>query len=191
MVRKVLFMLVFGLVLVPAGTAAAPQPGPGAETLEQVEATHPISILQVPDVRKSGGTEIGTKPGRVKTPGVSTSADCGACIVSCWGATWRGGFDDLSGHAYLYQHDTWCGNGAAVTYAQVSQTYDQSGWFSISSTNGPWWSGGCIGCGYIMASGYMMWAESIPHLFTSTGTTWVNVGMYAYGSSQGSGATAS
>ena len=189
--RKVLFMLLLALTLVPAATAAR-QPGPGTATLEQVEATHQISILQVPDVRKSGGIEIGTKPGRAPgTGGAATTADCGACIVSCWGATWRGGFNDLSGHAYIYQHDTWCGNGAAVTYAQASQTYDQSGWFSISGTYGPWWSGGCTGCSYIMASGYMTWAEYVPHLFTSTGTTWLNVAMYAYGSSQGSSNTAS
>jgi hypothetical protein len=192
-VPKVLMILTAtaaALLAAPLATAAPP-PAPATATLEQVVAPHPISILQVPDVRKSGGVETGTKPGRGGSPGGGVStADCGACIVYCWGATWRAGFSDLSGHAYLYQHDYWCGNGAVVTYAQASQTYDQSGWFTILSVHGPWWSGGCIGCSYIMASGYMTWAESIPYLFTSTGTTWLNVGMYAYGGSQGSGASA-
>lgn len=190
--RKVLFTAVLAaLVAVPAAVAAPGDSAAPVDAVVQVEATHPVSLLQLPDAKKSGGVEIGVRPSHTGPKGgASADASCGTCIVDCWGATWRVGPSDLSGHAYIYQHDYWCGNGSWVTYAQSSQTYDQSGWFQIGSTYGPWWSGGCIGCSYISASGYMTWSETIPNVFTNTGTSWLTVAMYAYGSSSGSGASA-
>jgi hypothetical protein len=111
-----------------------------------------------------------------------TTASCGACIVTCWYATSRSGPNDWSGHVYIYQHLTWCGNGATVTYGSVWQSYDQSGWYTLSSAYGPWWSGGCIGCYTLRASGYILWQwhsalVSVAH----SGSSHLDSTMYAYG----------
>jgi hypothetical protein len=112
----------------------------------------------------------------------STTADCGACINTCWGATARGGVGDWSGHVYIYQYLRWCGNGAIVTWASASQSYEQAGWYKLDGSGGPWWSGGCIGCSNLRATGYVLW-EWIPPLisFHQTGTSYLNSTMWAWG----------
>lgn len=192
--RKVLFaMLLAALVGVPAATAAPPDrtaPDPAAAPAAVpalVQAPQQISVLQLPDVKRTGGIEIGTRPGAATHGGAgggATPLDCGACITTCWSVVGRNGPSDWSGHAYIYNHLSWCGNGAQVTYATTWQTYDQYGWYHVGTTYGPWWSGGCIGCGSISSSGYMFWTESIPLIGMShNGTTWLTVNAYAYGAS--------
>jgi len=107
---------------------------------------------------------------------------CGACIVTCWSATARSGPTDWSGHVYVYQHLTWCGNGAAITYGSAWQSYDQSGWYTLSSSYGPWWSGGCVGCSTLRASGYILWEwrsalVSVAH----SGSSHLDSTVWAYG----------
>lgn len=116
------------------------------------------------------------------TGALSTTASCGACIVTCWYATARSGPSDWSGHVYIYQHLTWCGNGAVVTYGSVWQSYDQSGWYTLSSAYGPWWSGGCIGCYTLSASGYILWQwHSALVNVSHSGSSHLDSTMYAYG----------
>ncbi|HET8527694.1 MAG TPA: hypothetical protein VFL60_02195 [Gaiellaceae bacterium] len=196
--RKVLFAILFGVLLAaPAATAAppgGPAPDPAADPVSApalVEAPHAISVLQLVDARRTGAVEIGTRPGTTRHVGGGGGVDplsCGACINTCWSVTGRNGPSDWSGHAYLYTHVNWCGNGAQVTYAAAWPTYDQTGWFRIGNTYGPWFSGGCLGCGSIRTSAYMLWTESIPVLgIDHNGTTWLNIDLTAYGASSASG----
>jgi hypothetical protein len=194
-VRKLLVSLVLALALAPAAGAAppdrtAPDPAqPPAEAPTLVEAPHAISILQLPDV-KHGGAESGMRPAASTGKhggGAVDPLDCGACIVTCWSATGRNGPSDWSGHAYLYNHVSWCGNGSRITYSSSWQSYDQSGWFRVDGGYGPWQSGGCAGCASIAWSGYMTWTESIPLIGLShNGTTWLTVTLYAWGGSAAS-----
>ena len=173
------------LCAVPTAVAAAPaaaaptEPSPSVTTI--VDEPTPISPALVP----RGG--VGTLPTKlsgpvVGKPGVST-LDCGACIVTCWTATPRSGSGDWSGHAYIYHHLYWCGNGAQVTYASAWQSYDQAGWYVIGQGFGPWFSGGCIGCGSITVSGYIFWNWSSPLISVHhSGTSHLDSTMYAWGS---------
>jgi hypothetical protein len=195
-VRKVLFTILFAaLVAVPAATAAPPtEPTPEqaaapVATPTIVEAAHAISVLELPDLKRLGGVELGTRPGVTKRNGGGVDPlSCGACINTCWSVVGRNGPSDWSGHAYIYDHVSWCGNGAQVTYSSAWQSYDQSGWFRIGNTYGPWNSGGCLGCASLRWSGYMLWSESIPVLgIEHNGTTWLNIYLTAYGASSASG----
>jgi hypothetical protein len=147
-------------------------PPPGEPVTTLVEGPTPVSPADVP----AGGVAF-------RPPAKSFgTADCGACIVQCWGATTRSGSSDWSGHAYIYQHLVWCGNGAIVTYGQVSQSYEQAGWYVITATYGPWWSGGCLGCSNLQASGYILWDWRTPLVNVhSSGTSWLNTTVWAYG----------
>ena len=184
------FLAALAATCLLAGPAAAakPTPPPQAELAPApsattvVEAPTPISPL---DVRGGG---VGALPGNPAGGGPfvgpigTRTADCGACIVQCWGAETRGGSGDWSGHAYIYQHLNWCGNGAQVTYASAWQSYDQAGWYQITSAYGPWWSDGCIGCGSIRASGYILWSWSTPFVsIHHYDTSWLNTTVYAWG----------
>jgi len=194
-VRKVLFTILFAaLVAVPAATAAPPtEPTPEqaaapVATPTIVEAAHAISVLELPDVKRLGGVELGTRPGVTKRNGGGVDPlSCGACINTCWSVVGRNGPSDWSGHAYIYDHLNWCGNGAVVTYATSWQSYDQQGFFHIGSTYGPWWSGGGAGSSYVRSTGYMLWTEDIPIIgLAHNGTTWLSVTGYAYGGSAAS-----
>ena len=193
--RKVLFtILLAAVVAVPAASAKpsepAPEPATPAVAPVLVEAPHAISVLELPDVGRTGGIETGTRPGTAKHGGAAGTVDplsCGACITTCWGVTGRNGPSDWSGHAYIYDHLNWCGNGAVVTYATSWQSYDQQGFFHIGSTYGPWWSGGGAGSSYVRSTGYMLWTEDIPIIgLAHNGTTWLSVTGYAYGGSAAS-----
>ena len=172
------------LCAVPIAAAAAPaaaaptEPSPSVTTI--VDEPTPISPLLLP----KGG--LGTFPTKLSGPVVGrpgdSTLDCGACILTCWGATARNGSGDWSGHAYIYHHVTWCGNGAQVIYGTASQSYDQAGWYNINSGYGPWWSGGCVGCGSLTVTGYILWTWSTPLVNVhSSGTSYLNTTLYAYG----------
>jgi hypothetical protein len=148
---------------------ALPPPAETVTTL--VSGPTPVSPADVP----GGGTAF-------KPPAKSYGTDCGACIVQCWGATTRSGSSDWSGHAYIYQYLVWCGNGAVITYGQASQSYEQAGWYVLSAAYGPWWSGGCIGCSSLRASGYILWDWRTPLVSVhSSGTSWLNTTVWAWG----------
>ena len=122
----------------------APTPsGESQPTL--VSGPTPIDPASIPSEATAGTVAL--------NGAVPTTTSCGACMNTCWNATTRSGPSDWSGHVYIYQHLTWCGNGAAITYGSAWQSYDQSGWYTISSTYGPWFSGGCVGCYTLRASG--------------------------------------
>lgn len=173
--RKVLIALVIALAVAPAASAKNPhdqtEPSPSTTTIVQGPTVIPQSAVP------SGGLAAPTAGGAVPA-----SSSCGACIATCWSSTTRSGPSDYSGHVYIYQHLSWCGNGAQITNASVWQSYDQYGWYSLSNTYGPWWSGGCVGCPSIRASGYILWDWSSPLIgFHQSGTSHLDSVMYAYG----------
>jgi hypothetical protein len=137
----------------------------------------------------SGPTRIapsevpGLGAGPVRGAGAAKgTAGFGGYLITCWAGTARSGSSDWSGHVYIYQHLYWCGNGAVVTYATASQTYEQAGWYTLTNYFGPWWSGGCAGCAYQRVSGYILWnwhtaLVNISH----SGTTNLDTTMWASG----------
>jgi hypothetical protein len=164
-------------IAVPAASAGNPhdqtQPSPSETTL----VSGPTPVKQAPPKDASSpGIAAGT------AGATSPSGGCGACITTCWSATTRSGPSDWSGSVFIYQHLYWCGNGAWVSYASAWQSYSQSGSYKIDGTYGPWWSGGCIGCYTIRASGYILWTWSAPLIsIPSSGTSHLDSTMYAYG----------
>jgi hypothetical protein len=167
------------VVAVAAASAAAAgnphdQTQPSASVTTLVSGPTPIKAKDIPDA-----------PGALKTAATGAAAiagDCGACIQTCWGATTRSGPSDWSGSVFIYQHLYWCGNGVRVTYGSAWQSYSQSGSYRLDQTYGPWWSGGCIGCSSLRASGYILWNWSAPLIsIPQSGTSHLDTTMYAYG----------
>jgi hypothetical protein len=155
------------------GGHGSPAPGPPETTI--VSGPTRLAPEDYPAAAEgAAGAAVGAGP--------ASAGDCGACIVTCWTATARSGSWDWSGHVYIFQHLLWCGNGAVVSYGSVSQSYEQSGWYILTGEYGPWWSSGCIGCGSLRASGYILWNWSAPLIgLNHSGTSWLNSTMYAYG----------
>ena len=173
--RKVLFVLVAALALAPAAAAKNPH--------DQTEPSSSIATV-VAGPTKIAPSSVSGDVTRFAPSGAvaAASSDCGACIVQCWGATVRNGPNDWSGHAYIYQHVSWCGNGAQITSAGASQTYEQAGWYQLQAGYGPWFSGGCVGCSSIAVSGYILWNWTAQLIGIShSGTTNLTTTMYAYG----------
>ena len=173
--RKVLFMVLMVLVLVPAAAAKNPH--------DQTEPSPSIPVIVGGPTKLAPGAVTGQVTSVAPAGGVaSASADCGACIVQCWGATARSGPGDWSGHVYIYQHVSWCGNGAQITSAGASQNYEQAGWYQLQAGYGPWFSGGCVGCSSIAVSGYILWNWTAQLIGVShSGTSNLTTTMYAYG----------
>ena len=69
-----------------------------------VSGPTPIDPSSVPS-EGTGGAVVA----RTGALPAATTTSCGACIVTCWYATSRSGPSDWSGHVYIYQHLTWCG----------------------------------------------------------------------------------
>jgi hypothetical protein len=149
--------------------------GPSDSQTTLVSGPTPVDPANIP-AEAAGGSLV------ARTGALPATDSCGTCINTCWYATSRSGPSDWSGHVYIYQHLTWCGNGAAVTYGSVWQSYDQSGWYTLSSAYGPWWSGGCIGCYTLRASGYILWQwHSALVNVAHSGSSHLDSTMYAYG----------
>jgi hypothetical protein len=190
-----------------ASTSASPPPDLGKPdptgmpapsltvTSVLVEAPHRIPIAEVPGLgapAKPGMIRLGdlytvTHPDSLRRPSsihrLARTRDCGACINSCWAGTTRTGPSDWSGHAWIYHHFTWCGNGAWITYGSAWQSIDQYGWYTIDGQWGPWWSGGCLGCSNLQVQGYITWHNTIPLIgFNQSGTTWLTTTLWAWGS---------
>src|SRR4051794_15455385 len=171
--RKVLFMILLAFAVVPVAAAKNPhdqtEPSPSTTT-----------VVSGPSKVQPGDLPLG--PTHAPVGAATATASCGACINTCWSATVRAGSGDWSGHVFRYQHLGWCGNGAQITAAGVSQTYDQSGWYQLQGGYGPWWSGGCVGCDSIAASGYILWSWTAQLIGVShSGTSSVTSTMRAYG----------
>jgi hypothetical protein len=129
------------------------------------------------DVPRGGVGSLGSV-GAVK----GTAAMTAGSFVACWAGTARNGSSDWSGHIYIYQHLYWCGNGAAITYATASQSYDQVGWYTLTNAFGPWWSGGCVGCANLRVSGYILWNWKASLINVShSGTTHLDTTLWASG----------
>jgi hypothetical protein len=167
--------------LVPAAAASAASAGtphaqtqPSASVTTLVSGPTPIKAKDIPD------TSATVRAGQIGAAAIA--GDCGACIQTCWGATTRSGPSDWSGSVFIYQHLYWCGNGVRVTYGSAWQSYSQSGSYRLDQTYGPWWSGGCIGCSSLRASGYILWNWSAPLIsIPQSGTSHLDTTMYAYG----------
>lgn len=174
--RKVLLILVLALAVVPAASARNPH--------DQTEPSPSVPAIVSPPTRAAPSAVSGGLTTAIATNGAASpaSSSCGACITQCWGATARSGPGDWTGHVYIYQHINWCGNGAQVTSASVSQTYEQAGWYQLQAEFGPWWSGGCAGCASLSASGYILWNWTMQLTGIShSGTTNLTTTVYAYG----------
>ena len=172
--RKVLFVLAFALAVVPAAAAKNPH--------DQTEPSPSVTTVISPPTKVAPGDLPAGSPIAPAATAATAAGGCGACINTCWSSTVRSGPGDWSGHVYIYQHLGWCGNGAQITAAGVSQTYDQAGWYQLQSAYGPWWSGGCVGCGSISASGYILWNWTAQLIGVShSGTTNLTSTMTAYG----------
>ena len=180
-VNRLAAAIVAAAALAPAAAASAASAGnphnqtqPSASVTTLVSGPTPIKAKDIPD------TAMSLKAG--KADAAATAGDCGACLVYCWGATTRSGPSDWSGSVFIYQHLYWCGNGVRVTYGSVSQSYAQNGSYRLDQTYGPWWSGGCIGCPTLRASGYILWNWSPPLIsLPQSGTSHLDTTMYAYG----------
>ncbi|MES1246686.1 MAG: hypothetical protein ABUS54_03310 [Actinomycetota bacterium] len=174
--RKVLFMVLLALVAVPAASAAGGprnQTGPSPSVATVVSG--PTRILPG---SVTGTITAGSAAGAA-APAVS---GCGVCLTQCFGATVRSGPSDASGHVYIYQHLSWCGNGYTISSAGASQSYDQDGWYQLQAGYGPWFSGGCVGCSSISVAGYILWNWTLQLIgITHTGTTNLSSTMYPWG----------
>jgi hypothetical protein len=167
--------------LIPAAAAAAASAGnPHGQTQPSASVT---ALVSGPTPIKAGAIPDAPSSLKLGIAGTAVSAgDCGACIQTCWGATTRSGPSDWSGSVFIYQHLYWCGNGVRVTYGSVWQSYSQSGSYRLDQTYGPWWSGGCIGCPSLRASGYILWNWNAPLIsIPQSGTSHLDTTMYAYG----------
>src|SRR5438105_2248845 len=180
----------YALVLVTLAAAlAAPAAfaGNGNGNGQDKKALPPLgqpetTIVSGPTVLAPSELPAGADTAIASNKGAVAAASCGACIVTCWGATARSGASDWSGSISIYQHLTWCGNGAVVTYGSVWQSYDQNGWYTLSSAYGPWWSGGCIGCSSLRASGYILWSwHSALINVAHSGSSHLDSTVWAYG----------
>jgi hypothetical protein len=171
--------------LVPAAAASAASAGnphaqtqPSASVTTLVSGPTPIKPSAIPAAPNADGTSLKAGTAVAAAP----AGDCGACIQTCWGATTRSGPSDWSGSVFIYQHLYWCGNGIRVTYGSAWQSYSQSGSYRLDQTYGPWWSGGCIGCSSLRASGYILWNWNAPLIsIPQSGTSHLDTTMYAYG----------
>jgi hypothetical protein len=151
----------------------APTPSGESQTT-LVSGPTPIDPASIPSEATAGTVAL--------KGAIPATTSCGACMNTCWSATTRSGPTDWSGHVYIYQHLTWCGNGAAITYGSAWQSYDQSGWYTLSSAYGPWFSGGCVGCYTLRASGYILWGwHSALVNVSHSGSSHLDSTMYAYG----------
>jgi hypothetical protein len=180
-VNRFAAVIALAAALVPAAAASAGNPHaqtqPSASVTTLVSGPTPIKASAIPDGPGAGSMLTAGAAGTAVTAG-----DCGACLVYCWGATTRSGPSDWSGSVFIYQHLYWCGNGVRVTYGSAWQSYSQSGSYRIDQTYGPWWSGGCIGCATLRASGYILWSWNAPLVsIPQSGTTHLDTTMYAYG----------
>jgi hypothetical protein len=180
-VNRLAAVIVVASALVPAAATSAAAAGnphdqtqPSASVTTLVSGPTPIKPKDIPDglaTLRSGGLAS-----------AATAGDCGACIQTCWGATTRSGPSDWSGSVFIYQHLYWCGNGVRVTYGSAWQSYSQSGSYRLDQAYGPWWSGGCIGCSSLRASGYILWNWNAPLIsIPQSGTSHLDTTMYAYG----------
>jgi hypothetical protein len=178
--NRLLLVLVAALFAAPAASAAS-----GGGSGQDFQASPLPAVATTQPALVDGPTPAALPPGlpKLQVPiGSVSAAGCGACITTCWTGTARGGAGDWSGHVYIFQHLYWCGNGAVVTYASAWQSYEQAGWYRLSSTGGPWWTGGGIGQAYQRVSGNVLWEWSTPLVnFHSTGTSNLDSTMWAYG----------
>ena len=136
--------------------------------------------LGVPDALLPG-KKVDAAPAAALSP--SAAGPCGACIVTCWTATFRSGDNTTTGSYWEYENPVWCGNGSWITYADVTRHWQYvSMWYSADGEAGPWFDGGCVGCSSIHFTiyGYFSWH---PPVFPVSHTTLrLGVWMQSYGS---------
>jgi hypothetical protein len=176
-------VLAIAALSVPTALAGTGKGGGNGGRAESAPVAVPPAVVSGPTRLAPRDYPAGADGTAPDSDGVaSPNGDCGACIVTCWTAATRAGSGGWSGHVYIYQHLTWCGNGAVVTYGSVWQSYEQVGWYEIGGEFGPWWSGGCLGCASLSSSGYILWNWTAPVIDVNhSGTTYLNSTMYAYG----------
>lgn len=165
--------------------AAALAASPALAGNGQEKKAQPVPIapgLVEGPMRTTPGTPVPAGAAAAPDGGMSTAGDCGACLTSCWSAVARAGSADWSGHVYIFQHLSWCGNGARITSASAWQSFEQVGWYKINGTAGPYWVGGCVGCANATIFGAVYWDWSSPLInIHSAGTSNLSSTMWAYG----------
>jgi hypothetical protein len=172
------------LVITTGALAAAPQPAPdpfGNRTAEPLV----VQPLTGPQARKLGVPAALLPGARSDHGGTSPNASgpCGACINTCWTATFRQGGNSSTGSYYENDNPVWCGNGSWITYADISRHWQSvSMWYSADGEAGPWFDGGCVGCTSIHFSLYGNFSWHPPILPVSHSTVYLGVWLQAYGS---------
>jgi hypothetical protein len=144
-----------------------------------------VKKLTTGEARKLGVPDA-LLPGKKADAGVALPAaigSCGACIQTCWTGTFRTGDNTTTGNYWEYENPVWCGNGAWITYADISRHWQYvSMWYSADGEAGPWFDGGCVGCVSIHFTiyGYVSWHP--PVWPVSHTTLRLGVWLQAYGS---------
>lgn len=185
---KVLLVVAASAVaLAFASGASAAQPskpgGPSAEPDVVKLTAAQAKRLGVPDAFLPGTKPL---PGidSVGLPSPTAVGPCGACINTCWVATgFRAGDDTTTGSYWENSNPVWCGNGAWITYADISRHWQSvSMWYSADGEAGPWFDGGCVGCSSIHFTvyGYFTWHP--PFIPASHNTARLGIWLQAYGS---------
>jgi hypothetical protein len=171
------------LLAFAAAAQAAPAPVPGASANPQ--ASVDVAKLTAAQAKKLGVPDAflpGASGGR---GGASPDAmgPCGACINTCWVVnSFHTGSDTSTGSYWEHAAPVWCGNGAWITYLDISRHWQSvSMWYSADGETGPWVDGGCIGCTSIHFTiyGYFTWHPIV--LPPSHSTLRLGVWLQAYG----------
>ena len=158
-----------------AATAAASSVQPaGIGAFSEVPDSAPFAVTALsPDAARSLGVPKAFLPGTTPLPGLAAGGlattnamgSCGACINTCWTINaLHTGSNTTTGSYWENDQPVWCGNGAWVTYSDVSRHWQTvSMWYSADGESGPYYDGGCVGCASIHFTlwGYTSWHPPI------------------------------
>jgi hypothetical protein len=185
---KVLLLLgacVGALAMTAAAGAQPPQPSGFGATVESPPVVTKLTTAQAKALGVPAQLAPGARTGlkQIDAGIAAPNGGCGACINSCWTANYRIGGDTSTGSYFENFQPLWCGNGAWITYLDMSRHWQTvSMWYSADGEAGPWVDGGCVGCTSIrpVVYGYFTWHPVI--LPASHTTIRLAVWLQAYGS---------
>ena len=149
-----------------AGATAAPVLPQGGLT---VAPDGPIAVSTLSPAEAGRlGVPKAFLPGKTPLPDLATTTamgSCGACINTCWTINaLHTGSNTTTGSYWENDQPVWCGNGAWITYSDVSRHWQTvSMWYSADGESGPYYDGGCVGCASIHFTlwGYTSWHPPI------------------------------
>jgi hypothetical protein len=173
-------------------TATAPAAPPVQPDAVTAPVDVPFAVTELTAVQaKNLGVPRAFLPGTPTSPVVRlggmprTNGNCGACINTCWVVNaFHTGSNTSTGNYWENAEPVWCGNGAVITYADISRHWQTTTmWYSPDGEAGPWFDGGCVGCTSIHFTvfGYFSWHPAVISYVTHT-TARLGVWLQAYGS---------